>query len=293
MVLMTQMFTFFFIIVPLCSFYEEFFFPFGTLVAASFFIVSGGYIINDLYDVEIDKQNKPDKMVVGKSISGKLTQKIYFIHLLWGAAFSVLTAYLTKSFAFGLFLLLTIAILWFYSYRLKKEPFLGNMVVAIMAAAPVYTVLMVMFFSDWNMGDNLLTWIVDNQQIVGFIFGYSFFAVTTHFLREIVKDIQDMAGDKAFRCLTVPIKYGKKRAAIISQWITAVVIAFLVIAQLIFFVNDYLLMGFYSFLVIVFLIMIFIRIRKAEIAEDFGKASSLIKWMMLVGILSMILIPFS
>ncbi|HKK10357.1 MAG TPA: hypothetical protein VJ939_05940, partial [Bacteroidales bacterium] len=54
MVLITQTLTFFFIIVPLCSFYEEFFFPFGTLVAASFFIVSGGYIINDLYDVEID-----------------------------------------------------------------------------------------------------------------------------------------------------------------------------------------------------------------------------------------------
>ncbi|HKK10468.1 MAG TPA: UbiA family prenyltransferase, partial [Bacteroidales bacterium] len=219
--------------------------------------------------------------------------KIYFIHLLLGAAFGVLTAYLTKSYVFGVLFFLAIAILWFYSYRLKKALFLGNMVVAIMAAAPVYSVLMVMFFSDWNTGNSLLNWISDNQQIVGFVFGYSFFAVTTHFLREIVKDIQDMDGDKAFRCLTVPIKYGKMRAAIIAQWITVVVIAFLGMAQLILFVNDYLLMGFYSFLIIVFLIMIFIRIRKAESAADFGKAGSLIKWMMLLGILSMVLIPFS
>ena len=52
-------------------------------------------------------------------------------------------------------------------------------------------------------------------------------------------------------------------------------------------------MGFYAILLNVVMTMVLIKIRKAKSASDFGKAGTLIKWLMLFGIISMILIPFS
>ncbi len=293
MVLMTQVLTFSFIVVPLHDAPDQFALPFLTLMLASFFIVSGGYIINDYYDVEIDRKNKPGKMVVGKQISRQHALQIYLLHSLLGALTGIYTAILLKSVFFGLLFILAIAILWLYSYQLKKTLFWGNIVVAIMAAAPVYSVLMVVFFSEWSEAGGVRQWFVSNQRLVAFVFGYSFFAVTTHFMREIVKDIQDMDGDKAYRCMTVPIRYGKTKSVGIVKGLVVAVMFFLLMGFYILYQEGFLLMSFYSIVLMAVMVFITIRLSKAESSADFGRAGTLIKWLMLFGILSMILISFS
>lgn len=293
MVLITQVLTFSFIIVPLHDTSGQFTLPFLMLMLASFFIVSGGYIINDYYDVEIDRKNKPGKMVVGKRITRKNTLRVYLLHCFIGALTGIYTAFLLKSVLFGLLFIMAIAILWLYSYQLKKTLFWGNIVVAIMAAAPVYSVLMVVFFSEWSQDGGVQQWFGSNQMLVAFVLGYSFFAVTTHFMREIVKDIQDMDGDKAYRCMTVPIRYGKAKSVAIAKGLAMAVMFFLLMGLYILYQEGFLLMSFYAVVLIAVMMFVTLRLSRAESSADFGRAGTLIKWLMLFGILSMILIPFS
>lgn len=293
MVLVTQVLTFGFITVPLHYAPGQFTLPFLMLMLASYFIVSGGYIINDYYDVEIDRKNKPRKMVVGKQITRKNTLRIYLLHCFVGASAGIYTAFLLKSIFFGLLFLMAIGILWLYSYQLKKTLLWGNIVVAIMAAAPVYSVLMIIFFSEWSGAGGVQQWFVSNQKLVAFVVGYSFFAVTTHFMREIVKDIQDMDGDKAYNCMTVPIRYGKAKSVGIVKWLSVAVMFFLLMGFYILYQEGFLLMSLYSILLIVVMLFVNLRLSKAESSADFAKAGTLIKWLMLFGILSMILIPIS
>jgi 4-hydroxybenzoate polyprenyltransferase len=293
MVLITQVLTFSFIIMPLHDAPGQFTIPFLMLMLASLFIVSGGYIINDYYDVEIDRKNKPGKMVVGKQITRRNTLRVYLLHCFMGALAGIYTAFLLKSVFFGLLFIMAIGILWFYSYQLKKTLLWGNIVVAIMAAAPVYSVLMIIFFSEWSEAGGVHHWYVSNQKLVAFVFGYSFFAVTTHFMREIVKDIQDMDGDKAYRCMTVPIRYGKAKSVAIAKGLAVAVMFFLLIGFYVLYQEGFLLMSFYSIVLIAVMLFVTLRLSKAESSGDFGKAGLLVKWLMLFGILSMILIPFS
>ncbi len=53
---------------------------FTILVLATIFIAAGGYIINDIYDIEIDKVNKPNKVIVGKAISEKNALTLFIIY---------------------------------------------------------------------------------------------------------------------------------------------------------------------------------------------------------------------
>lgn len=52
---------------------------FVLIVIAMVFIVAGGYIVNDLFDVEIDKVNKPKKVIVGKVFTIRETWFFYVI----------------------------------------------------------------------------------------------------------------------------------------------------------------------------------------------------------------------
>ena len=125
---------------------------------------------------------------------------------------------------------------------------------------------------------------------------YSIFAFIISFEREMIKDIEDIKGDKRFDCKTFPIVFGiikAKKVLIITN-----LFFILLLAGIIFNTSDFIhfkqskteliYQMYLSLFVIVPLVVIIFLTKKARIKKDFSRLSLLTKLVMLTGILSVI-----
>jgi len=238
---------------------------------SSLFIAAAGYVINDYSDVKIDTINKPDKLIVNTLISGRLSLFIYFGFNIIG----LVLAGLVSRDIFIIHLMITFW-LWRYSVDLKYRLFWGNFLVSLM------------------MGLSLFLMIVSlrNMDVIWICF-YSIFAFLTGFIREIVKDIEDMRGDELNGCRTIPIVYGLAKAKIILYYLISVTITLLIYSVFYLLQNDNHIVRSVVFSVIIAgglvypLVLTFRKIHFAQVSVDFYQVSKHLKWIMVIGILSM------
>lgn len=174
------------------------------LVGVTVLIGAGGYIINDYYDAAIDQINRPDKWVAGNTWS-LIRVRNYFLYV------SLLGFIIATALAFRLHLLpylviyvLAVLGLWLYSSRLKCIAVAGNVWVSLFCAGVIVAVA-------------LPDLILDNEIVIkqGLWF-YAVFAFLATWLREIVKDLQDMNGDKENHCNTAAVRWGEKWSKVIA-----------------------------------------------------------------------------
>lgn len=260
------------------------------LIVASSLIAAGGYVINDIYDTEIDKINKPTKVIIGKHVSETKAWRIYIILTFTGAVAGIYLAMITQSFLLGLFFFMIIGLLWIYSAILKKKFISGNLLIAFLSATTVLVPMAVFFLIDKDtLG--LGMWVRMHQTMGYFVLGYALFAFITHFVRELVKDIEDTAGDKLHQSTTIPIVMGEEKAVIIAQVLNAFILLGAVIVQIILFISGFYLLAGIEFAVIALILLLMIKLRKAEDTVDFNRVGNISKLLMLIGILSMGAIP--
>ena len=155
-------------------------------------IAAGGYIINDYYDVKIDYINKPDRVVIGKSITRRYA---ILFHIALSVAGIVIGFYL--SWKIGGVNVLSVFLLWLYSNTLKRLPFVGNLTVAFLTGLAV--IIVDLFYGK----DNSLVLI------------YALFAFFMTLVREVIKDMEDLKGDNSFGCKTLPIVWGIRKKKIL------------------------------------------------------------------------------
>lgn len=261
---------------------------FFLLILATLFIASGGYIINDIYDQRIDAINKPEKQIVGKKITEK---KAYNYYIAFTASGVVLGFYLSNHVGFpgfaALFILIS-ALLYVYATYLKSIALLGNLVIALLVSSAILILGLFDLFpsiSAQNIGIH--------QEVFSLLITYSFFAFALTFIREIVKDIEDVNGDKNNGLSTLPIILGRKRTAILVL-VLGVLMLFTVLRYM--YVNLYRFpeaMLYFLFFVIGPLLYFCIKIFSAEKKEDFKTLSKLLKLIMFFGMLSIILYLFN
>mgnify|MGYP001591786524 CR=1 FL=1 len=179
---------------------------FFLIVSSIIFTTAAGYVVNDLFDIEIDKINKPLKQFIPKPISFKAAKIFYFV---------LVSLSLILAFLFGRsFLAMVIAVnilLYFYSQDLKKSVLFGNLLVSFLSG-------MVVFTTTYACFNNANT----------FYALYSLLAFLMTMSREIIKDVQDMDGDEAHGAKTLPIVYGVRA----SKWAASICTALLVIVLL-------------------------------------------------------------
>ena len=227
-------------------------------------IAAAGYIINDYYDIKIDLINKPDRVVIGKSI----TRRYAILFHTFISSLGIILGTLV-SLKIGLVNIICFFLLWLYSNKLKRQPFIGNLLVAILTGLAIGLV-------------NLL-YEVNNTLVVI----YALFALFVTLVREIVKDIEDMKGDNTFGCKTLPILWGIRK----TKWLLYLIIATFALVAIFFNITYNLLQPFY-FVVILFLplgFMVF-RLVRADTKKEFYQLSQFCKVIMLLGIFSMMLI---
>lgn len=256
------------------------------LMAATIFIAAGGYIINDYFDIKIDRINKPDKVIVTEKISKKATMLAYQIFTAVGVIIGLVLSYITQSFLLAFIFIIVPGLLWFYSASYKRQFIWGNLVVSFLSALTILTVGILEIAILKKEYDYLLFQTEIPKIIYSWSGGFAFFAFLNTWIREIIKDIQDEEGDREMECRTMPIKWGIKNTKffIYSLIILNIGLLFLVNFNYIRFEGDLTLRYIISGLVLPYIILIFLIFR-AKHPFHFKQASTFSKYIMLVGIL--------
>ena len=224
-------------------------------------IAAGGYIINDYYDIKIDLVNKPERVVIGKGITRRYAILLHSLLSLFGIALGFVIGWRIAAINFA-----SVFLLWWYSNDLKRHPFVGNVVVALM------TGIAVMLVDGLYETGNLL------------ILVYATFAFFMTLIREIIKDMDDLKGDHTFGCRTLPIVWGFRKTKILVYSILTLFVG------VVFLLNFYFTrLPEYYCLIFLFplLIVLVIRLVRADTKRDFAWLSSFCKIIMILGILSL------
>ncbi|MEN7550406.1 geranylgeranylglycerol-phosphate geranylgeranyltransferase [Rapidithrix thailandica] len=235
--------------------------PFWLLSLSTVLIAAAGYLINDYYDIETDLINKPDKVVIGKSLSARTALKGFVIlntlGILSGFGAATVVGWVNGWLA---------VVLWAYSKRLKGIPLLGNLIVA--GATSEAVLILAPFFQT-------------SEHLIYIFTAFSFFL---NLIREIVKDLEDREGDLQQHWNTLPLQIGEARTKYLVYGVLAGFISF-VVFELQFLQNKFL--TYYFLCTIPFGGYFVVRFYRASSPQEYHFLSSFCKMMMLTGILAM------
>ncbi|MFC6996073.1 geranylgeranylglycerol-phosphate geranylgeranyltransferase [Rufibacter roseus] len=261
--LLTQVLVRAYLVFPERSLGQLFSFRFILLLLATLCVAAAGYIINDYYDLKIDRINKPDRIVVGKGLTRRKAMAIHLYLSVVGVALGIVLGWRVGLVMFG-----TAMLLWGYSAQFKKLPFVGNFTIALLAATMVLVVPLAAGQSSKA------------------VWAYGVFAFLTTLIREIIKDIEDEQGDASFRCRTLPIVFGLLK----TKWVLYVLLViFLSFTGVVVLERLYdTLFAVYLFVAVVLpTLVLWWQLYYADRKRDFARLSWLCKAIMLTGICSM------
>lgn len=261
---------------------------FFLLLLSSVAIAAGGYIINDYFDMDIDNVNKPHKLVIGKLISRRWAMLFHMLLSLIGLFLTAVVALHLNNIMLLVFNFVSVVLLLFYSTTFKKRLLVGNVIISLLTA----WVVGVLFIAEikFSDADYMLKNLAVIERLYKFTLIYAGFAFIVSLVREVVKDLEDIIGDKKYGCTTMPIVWGVNASKIYASiWLVVLIGA---LGAIFFYTIINTWNGLIPVLVIVllsFLIFILFQIKKASTSKDFRKISSQVKLLMLIGILSMLL----
>lgn len=234
------------------------------LVLASSWAIAGGYIINSFYDSEKDQINRPLKTMLDKLVSQRTKLTGYFVLNFLSVVFA---SYV--SFRAVVFFSIYIFGIWFYSHKLKKYPFIGNITAAVLAVVPFFAVFIY----------------YKNFELVIFVHATFLFLIIS--MRELAKDLENLKGDLALNYRTIPVVYGEKVSKLMLTtlgFLTLVPITLLVTKFEIGYMNYY----FYGSILALagFLIILWISREKLH----YLVLHSILKLIIVIGVFSIVLI---
>lgn len=235
-----------------------------ALVLASSLVIAGGYIINSFYDSEKDLINKPRKTMLDRLVSQQTKLTTYFVlnflAVLFASYVSFKAVLFFSAYIFGI---------WLYSHKLKKIAFVGNLVSALLAITPFFAVFV--YYRNFET----------------VIFVHAMFLFLLILARELIKDMENMAGDIALNYKTIPILYGTKYS---KAYITLLIVLTLVPAILLIRTFDVGYMYLYFIASIVLLIFFLILLWKSSTKKHYVLLHNILKFIIIVGVFSILLI---
>ena len=263
------------------------FFGFILLCLSTVCIAAAGNIINDIYDLETDRINKPEKKIIGRKISEKAALNAYIIFTVTGVAIGFYLSNLIGRPGFSAIFIIISALLYLYATHLKNIIVVGNLLVSSLVAMTV--IIMGLF--------ELLPAITpSNRQTQSIIFSilldYALYAFLINWLREMVKDQQDIKGDYNTGRNTLPIALGQQRA---NKFIFA--IGLLPVVAIIYYMYNYLFTNLYAVIYTLLFILgpllYFISIiLSAKSRYHYRRLSLILKIILISGLASIGLYPF-
>jgi len=259
---------------------------FFLLSLSTVLIAAAGNIINDYFDINIDIINKPEKMVLDKIINRRWAMAWHTIFNMAGVSIGFIVAWQIGHIYLGFTQVICSLILWFYSTSFKRQILIGNVLISLLTALAV---VVVGFYEKQIYESFEAIMSPTGRKLIQVIGVYALFAFVISLVREIVKDQEDMIGDAKDGCRTIPIVWGVEPAKrICYMLLLALQILILLVEIRIGFI------GWWPAIIYLILFVqapayyIYTLLKKAHLPEHYHRVSSLVKWLMLTGILSMI-----
>ncbi|WBL25253.1 geranylgeranylglycerol-phosphate geranylgeranyltransferase [Zunongwangia sp. HGR-M22] len=227
-------------------------------------VIASGYIINNFYDSEKDLINRPKKTMLDRIVGQRTKLSVYFILNMFAVFFASYVSFKTVVF-FSLY----IFAIWFYSHRLKKILFVGNLVASVMAIIPFFAVFVY----------------YGNTEAVIFIHATFLFLMIA--MRELVKDLENIKGDLALNYNTIPVVYGEKW----SKLFLGILFLFSIIPTLLLtqkFDLGYMDIYFWASFLLLILFMLILYFSKAR--WQYLLLHNILKFIIVLGVFSILLI---
>ena len=271
---------------------------FVILLIVTILIAASGYIVNDIYDYNLDQINKPEKVVLGKFLKSRDAIIIYMMFNFLAIVLSIFLCMKIEQEIYILVFLLIIYCLWLYSKKLKKYKTIGNILIAFFISL---SILNVPLFSYKNFLND------DRFFVFLIICIFSLLAFLINVKREIIKDIEDIEGDKIHKVKSLPIIFGTKKSKLVTIIIGIILmfaISCLITFQILILRSDLLLdVGgnqfsnpqiwganyisiIYMFIILIMFFYVELLILNATSKTNFTKVSKLLKFLMLLSLLS-------
>ena len=236
------------------------------LILSSSIAIASGYIINNFYDYEKDLINKPIKSKIDKVIRKRTKLSLY-------VALNFLCIYTSSlvSWRAVLFFSIYIFVIWLYSHKLKRILFIGNVVSSLLSVIPFFIILI--YYKNFEL----------------IIFLYAIFLFLIVYIREIIKDLENIKGDFTLDYRTVPVVYGEKS----SKYLLSIVSLFTVaIIYILLSGFDTGMMFYYYYFSIAVLLFFIIVLWKYDSKKYYNFLHNLLKFLIVLGVLSIVLIDF-
>lgn len=248
--------------------------PIVLAMMAVFFETAAGNVINDYFDYNIDLINKPERPIPSGRISLENGKRYAYLLFAAGTVCGFLISYLTANWIPFIIVLIADVVLYLYAYKLKATPLIGNLAVGFMT----------------GFGFVFGGFTINNPSIVMTSIFLGFFAFVMTTAREIIKDIEDVEGDRKDGARTLPILIGKKKPAILA---TILIIIDCALCPLLYIYHIF---GVLYLVIIAVAVIIFIYsailIMKSQEEPVAHKSSKLLKIGMLIAFLSFALGSF-
>lgn len=234
------------------------------LVLASAATIAGGYIINNFYDSEKDRINRPNKSKLDRLVSQNTKLSFYFV-LNFSAA--IMASYV--SFNAVIFFSAYIFGIWFYSHKLKKLPFIGNLTSAVLTILPFFAIFL--YYKNF-------------EQV---IFVHAIFLFLMISMRELVKDLENMKGDLLMDYKTIPVVYGEKASKLMLTILIAMtsVPVYLLLTQ--FNVGH---MYIFFYLSVILLLAFLLLLWKSSTKTHYLILHNILKFIIVAGVFCIVLI---
>ena len=238
-----------------------------NIVLASVCVVAAGYIINNFYDVKVDRINRPLKTGIDNYVKQETKLRLYFFFNFLGFMFGLLV-----SWKAALFFSVYIFGIWFYSHKLKKHAFTGLISATVLTILPFFAVFV--YYKNFSK----------------IIFLHAIFLFLVIMVRELIKDLENIKGALANNYKTFSVVYGEVKTKQLS--LLLLLFTFLPITILFRFpALSY--MKYYFYLALVTLFFVGIYLWKSTQQKEYTFLHNILKLLLLVGVFCLVFIDTS
>ncbi len=245
-------------------------------VLTYFFIAGSGMVINDYYDIEIDKINRPERPIPRGSITMNQAKILWIVTSLLGISIAILHSIIFNIGFLNIILAVFFAFIgWLYAAWGKKSGFFGNIIVSI----------------SFSIG-LIYGAVLNSSNIPPYIY---FFFLTAFFLllsREIIKGCEDIEGDKNEGVKTLAIKIGIRKSTIFSLLFALLAVVFFILPYFTNILNRllFLISMFFGLALVIYTIALMLKSNLVK--KDFKRISLLLKISMFLGLVAFIFASF-
>lgn len=262
-------------------------FGFSLLVLAVVCTAASGYVINDIFDAGADKINRPDRVISSNKITEKNAYRLFFLLTILGVGLGFYTSNMIGKPGFSGFFIFGSTILYLYNSQFKEYLLVGNILISIIVGLVPVGV---------GLYELLPAITPQNQQAQSVVFSilldYSLFAFLINFLRELVKDQEDIDGDYNAGYKTLPIQLGKERTNKIIFIGTIFPIVFLIYYTYTYLFENILAVIYVLFLLVAPLLYFLINIWSAKKKKEYSRLSLVLKLVLFFGLISIGFLQF-